>query len=198
MARRRTTDTDADDLPRYFVWVRGLEGPEPQKWMTMDFGVGDWKRPLVLKGILHPDDAKHALALGVDAVVVSNHGGRQLDVVPSSIEALPGIVDAVGGRMPILIDGGVRRGGDVVKALALGATACLIGRPHLWGAAVAGQEGVAKVLEIYRTEIDRVMALGGWDDLKALDRSILFDRNARSSAGSVLGAVGKKLGALLG
>ena len=144
-------------------------------WKEVEWLRSVWKRPLVLKGILHPDDASHALKLGVDGIVVSNHGGRQLDVVPSSLEALPGIVDAVGGKMPILIDGGVRRGGDVVKALALGATACLIGRPHLWGAAVAGERGVARILEIYRTEIDRVMALGGWDDLAAIDRSVLFD-----------------------
>lgn len=167
-------------------------------WKEVEWLRGFWRRPLILKGILHPDDARRALAIGVDAIVVSNHGGRQLDVVPASLQALPGIVEAVGGKMPILVDGGVRRGGDVVKALALGATACLIGRPHLWGAAVAGQAGVARVLEIYRTEIDRVMALGGWDEIKDLDRSILFDREARPGSGSVLGAVGRKLTALLG
>ncbi len=167
-------------------------------WKEVEWLRGVWKRPLVLKGILHPDDAKRALSLGVDAIVVSNHGGRQLDVVPASLQALPAVVDAVRGRMPILIDGGVRRGGDVVKALALGATACMIGRPHLWGAAVAGQAGVARILEIYRTEIDRVMALGGWDDIAALDRSILFDPQARGGPGSILGAVGRKLTALLG
>jgi isopentenyl diphosphate isomerase/L-lactate dehydrogenase-like FMN-dependent dehydrogenase len=167
-------------------------------WKEVEWLRSFWKRPLILKGVLHPDDARHALALGVDAVVVSNHGGRQLDIVPSSLEALPAIADAVGGKMPILLDGGVRRGGDVVKALALGATACLIGRPHLWGAAVAGEQGVARILEIYRTEIDRVMALGGWDEIGQLDRSILFSRDAPSGASAVLGAVGRKLTALLG
>ena len=165
-------------------------------WKEVEWLRGFWNRPLILKGILHPDDARRALSIGVDSIVVSNHGGRQLDIVPASLQALPAIVDAVGGKMPILIDGGVRRGGDVVKALAIGATACLIGRPHLWGAAVAGEQGVAKILEIYRTEIDRVMALGGWDELKDINRSIIFDPNAKS--GSLLSAVGKKLSAMLG
>lgn len=167
-------------------------------WKEVEWLRGFWKGPLILKGVLHPDDAKHAHSLGVDSIVVSNHGGRQLDVVPASLQALPAIVDAVGGRMPVLIDGGVRRGGDVVKALALGATACLVGRPHLWGAAVAGEQGVAKILDIYRSEIDRVMALGGWDDLAAIDRSALFDPDARSPGKSILGAVGRKLGTMLG
>ncbi len=165
-------------------------------WKEVEWLRGFWNRPLILKGILHPDDAKRALSIGIDSIVVSNHGGRQLDIVPASLQALPAIVDAVGGKMPVLIDGGVRRGGDVVKALAIGATACLIGRPHLWGAAVAGEQGVTRILEIYRTEIDRVMALGGWDEIKDIDRSFIFDPAARS--GSLLSAVGKKLTALLG
>jgi isopentenyl diphosphate isomerase/L-lactate dehydrogenase-like FMN-dependent dehydrogenase len=165
-------------------------------WKEVEWLRSFWAGPLILKGILHPDDAKRALSIGVDSIVVSNHGGRQLDVVPASLQALPAVVDAVGGKIPVLIDGGVRRGGDVVKALAIGATACLIGRPHLWGAAVAGEQGVARVLEIYRTEIDRVMALCGWDELKDIDRSVIFDPAARS--GSVLSTVGRKLTALLG
>ena len=101
-------------------------------WKEVEWLRSFWDRPLILKGILHPEDAKRAASIGVDSVVVSNHGGRQLDVVPASLQALPAVVDAVGGKMPVLIDGGIRRGGDVVKALAIGATACLIGRPHLW------------------------------------------------------------------
>ena len=165
-------------------------------WKEVEWLRGFWAGPLILKGVLHPDDAKRALSIGVDSIVVSNHGGRQLDVVPASLQALPAVVDAVGGKMPVLLDGGVRRGGDVVKALALGATACLIGRPHLWGAAVAGEQGVARILEIYRTEIDRVMALCGWDELKDIDRSVLFDPAVKSP--SVLSAMGRKLTALLG
>ncbi len=111
---------------------------------------------------------------GADAVVVSNHGGRQLDGAVASIAALPGIVDAVGDSMPVLVDGGFRRGIDVIKALALGARGVLIGRPHLWGVACAGEEGVYWVLELFRREIDRAMALGGWDGVAKINREILF------------------------
>jgi L-lactate dehydrogenase (cytochrome)/(S)-mandelate dehydrogenase len=127
-----------------------------------------WPGPLLLKGVLHPDEARRAIAEGIDGIVVSNHGGRQLDGAPATIDALPAIVAAVAGRIPILIDGGVRRGVDIARALSLGATACLIGRPHLWGLAVAGEAGVAAVLDLYRRELDRVMALCGWDDLRAI------------------------------
>jgi L-lactate dehydrogenase (cytochrome)/(S)-mandelate dehydrogenase len=145
-------------------------------WKEVEWVRAQWNRPLLLKGILHPEEARRAVSLGVDGLIVSNHGGRQLDVVPASVEALPAVVEAVQGRIPVLLDGGVRRGGDVLKALALGARACLIARPYLWGLAVAGEQGVARVLEILRSEIDRVMALGGWDRLADLDRSILFQR----------------------
>ncbi len=129
-----------------------------------------WSGPLILKGVLHPEEARIAVEHGVDGVLVSNHGGRQLDTARPSIGALPAVVDAVAGRIPVLLDGGVRRGADVVKAVALGAAACLIGRPHLWGLAVAGEAGVAAVLEIYRRDIDRVLALGGWDGIAAVPR----------------------------
>ncbi|HEY3260037.1 MAG TPA: alpha-hydroxy acid oxidase, partial [Pseudonocardiaceae bacterium] len=126
----------------------------------------DWLReltalPIVLKGVLHPADAALAVRRGVDAIIVSNHGGRQLDTVPATIELLPAVVAAVDGRIPVLLDGGVRRGTDVVKALALGAAAVGIGRPVLWGLAVAGQEGVRQVLELLRDELDRALALCG-------------------------------------
>ncbi len=94
---------------------------------------------MLIKGILHPEEARQAIALGVDGIIVSNHGGRQLDAAPASLEALPGIVEAAQGRVPVMIDGGVRRGSDVLKAIALGARACLIGRPQLWGLASAGE-----------------------------------------------------------
>ena len=127
-----------------------------------------WPGPLLLKGILHPEDAKRAVALGVDGLIVSNHGGRQLDGAYSALEALPAIVATVENRIPILIDGGIRRGSDVVKAIALGARAVLIARPHLWGLTIAGEAGVAQVLAIYRSEIDRVMGLLGARSLDAL------------------------------
>jgi len=129
-----------------------------------------WQGPLLLKGILHPDDARRAVTLGVDGLIVSNHGGRQLDGACSALEALPAVVAAVDHRIPVLIDGGIRRGSDVVKAIALGATAVLIARPQLWGLAVAGEAGVAHVLGIYRAEIDRVMGLLGARNFDALRR----------------------------
>ncbi|MEP7327758.1 MAG: alpha-hydroxy acid oxidase [Betaproteobacteria bacterium] len=129
-----------------------------------------WQGPLLLKGILHPDDARRAVALGVDGIIVSNHGGRQLDGAVSAVDALPAIVAAADGRVPILIDGGIRRGSDVIKAIALGARATLIARPQLWGLAVAGEAGVAQVLAIYRSEIDRVMGLLGARSVDALRR----------------------------
>jgi L-lactate dehydrogenase (cytochrome)/(S)-mandelate dehydrogenase len=135
-----------------------------------------WRGPLLLKGVMHPAEAAHAVEHGVDGLIVSNHGGRQLDGAPAPLDMLPGIVDAVGGRIPLLIDGGIRRGADVVKALSLGATACLIGRPHLWGLAVAGEAGVARVLEILRTEIDRALGLMGVHALAELGPQWLLRR----------------------
>jgi L-lactate dehydrogenase (cytochrome)/(S)-mandelate dehydrogenase len=132
-----------------------------------------WTGPLVLKGILDPAEASEGVERGVDAIVVSNHGGRQLDGAPATLDALSPIVEAVVGRIPVLIDGGVRRGADVVKALALGAKACLIGRPQLWGLAVAGEAGVAHVLDIYRREIDRVMGLCGIAKVDQIDAGLL-------------------------
>ncbi len=130
-------------------------------WADVDEIRRLWRGPLILKGILHPAEAAHAVACGVDGVIVSNHGGRQLDGAAATLAALPGVVEAVAGRIPVLLDGGVRRGADVVRALCLGASACLIGRPQLWGVAVAGQAGVAHVLDIFRREIDRTMGLCG-------------------------------------
>ena len=135
-----------------------------------------WAGPLLLKGVLHPAEARRAVELGIDGLIVSNHGGRQLDGASSALEALPAIVDAVADRIPVLMDGGIRRGSDVVKAMALGARAVLIARPQLWGLAVAGEAGVAYVLEIYRSEIDRVMGLLGAHNLDALRRLDLLVR----------------------
>ena len=143
-------------------------------WADVNILRKQWRGPLLLKGLLHPDDAREAIGRGADGVIVSNHGGRQLDGAVASIRALPAIVEAVGGRAPVLIDGGFRRGVDVVKALALGARAVLIGRPHLWGVACAGEDGVFCVLDLFRREIDRALALGGWDGIGKLDRSIFF------------------------
>ena len=120
-----------------------------------------WRGPLVIKGILHPDDALKAVALGIEAVMVSNHGGRQLDQSPSAIAALPDIAAAVNGRAELILDGGVRRGTDVLKALALGARACGIGRAMAWGVASAGEAGVSCALAMFRSELDNAIALMG-------------------------------------
>ena len=141
-------------------------------WRDVEALRGQWSGPLLLKGVLHPQEARQAAALGVDALIVSNHGGRQLDGAAASLDALPAIVDAVGDAMPVLIDGGIRRGTDVLKAIALGARAVLIARPQLFGLAVAGESGVRHVLELLRSEIDRAMGLIGaatLDDLRRLD-----------------------------
>ncbi|MEN9330793.1 MAG: hypothetical protein RLZZ484_1981, partial [Pseudomonadota bacterium] len=111
---------------------------------------------------------REAVRRGVDAVIVSNHGGRQVDGALASVRALPRVVQAVDGRIPVLLDGGIRRGSDVFKALALGAHAVLVGRPHLWGLAVAGEEGVAAALNILHSELDRTMGLMGACDLAAI------------------------------
>src|SRR5262245_39926163 len=143
-------------------------------WKDVEWLRRLWDRPLPVKGVLHPEEARRAVALGVDGIIVSNHGGRQLDSAPASLEALPAVVEAVAGKVPVLLDGGVRRGSDALKALALGARACLIGRPHLWGVSVAGEAGVAWVFHLLRSEIDRVMAMCGWDRLSDVDRSAVL------------------------
>jgi 4-hydroxymandelate oxidase len=133
--------------------------------------------PLFLKGILHPDDAERAVETGAAGVIVSNHGARMLDTVPATIEALPVVVDRISGRLPILVDGGVRRGTDVVKAIALGATAVLIGRPYCYGLAVAGAAGVARSVEILRTELEIAMQLMGRRTIKEIDATALWPRS---------------------
>lgn len=128
---------------------------------------------IVLKGIVHPADAKLAVNHGADAIIVSNHGGRQLDTVPATINLLPAIVDAVDERIPVLMDGGIRRGTDVVKALASGATAVAIGRPILWGLTLGGETGVAQVLEMLRSETERALALCGCGSPRDAGRDLL-------------------------
>ena len=144
-------------------------------WKDVDELRRTWTGPLILKGILHPHEAAAAVDHGIDGLIVSNHGGRQLDGAPATIDALPAVVAAVEGRIPVLVDGGVRRGGDVVKALALGAKACLLGRPQLWGLAVAGEAGVMHMLDIYRREIDRVMGLCGLSRIADIRPDLLFN-----------------------
>ena len=132
-----------------------------------------WPRKLVLKGILDPEDAREALKTGADGIVVSNHGGRQLDGAPSTIQALPKVADAIGGQKEILLDSGVRTGQDIFRALALGANACMIGRPFLYGLGAGGEAGVARAINIFRSELDTTMILAGIDDVKKIDHRAL-------------------------
>ena len=163
LARRMTSLLDPSMSWRDVQWLRQI-----------------WKGPLLLKGVMHPEEARRACVEGIDAVIVSNHGGRQLDGAAASIEALPHVVAAVDGRAPVLFDGGIRRGVDIVKALALGASCCLIARPQLWGLAVAGEAGVAHVIDLLRGELDRAMGLMGADRVSRLSREDLWraDRGA--------------------
>ena len=142
-------------------------------WRDIEWLRSITKLPIVLKGIMAPEDAVLAVEHGAAAVVVSNHGGRQLDSGEPTLFALPRIADAIGGRIPVLMDGGVRRGTDVVKALCLGATAVMIARPYLWGLAIGGQRGVADVLGLLRAEVERTLALLGRPTISALERSAI-------------------------
>jgi len=143
-------------------------------WKAIDWICSLAKTPVVLKGILSAEDAKLAAEHGAAGVIVSNHGARNLDTTPAAIEALPRVAEAVEGRIPVLMDGGIRRGTDVVKALGLGARAVLIGRPYLWGLAVDGASGVERVLKILFTELKAAMALCGRPTLASIDRSVLW------------------------
>ncbi len=133
----------------------------PFVWADIEWLRSIWPAPLAVKGILTADDARRAVQAGADGVIVSNHGGRQLEGAPAALRALPEVVDAVGGDAEVLMDGGVRRGTDVVKALALGAKAVLIGRPYLYGLAVAGEPGVERILALLRAETARTLSLMG-------------------------------------
>jgi 4-hydroxymandelate oxidase len=176
------------ELPEGVVWANmpaELQGPGRGKWLTggdtfdwsdLDRLAATTSLPLVVKGILAPTDAALAIEHGARAIVVSNHGGRQLDDSIATIDALPGVVDAVAGRAEVLVDGGVRRGIDVLKALALGARAVLIGRAAAWGLAAAGQAGVERVLEMLRVELSVAMAIAGVTDVTHVDRELVVAR----------------------
>jgi len=143
-------------------------------WKEIDWLRSFARTPVLLKGVLNPDDADRAVKAGASGIIVSNHGARNLDTVPATIDVLSEVVEKVAGRIPILMDSGVRRGTDVLKALALGATAVLIGRPYLYGLGVAGSEGVRRIVNILQTEFRIAMALSGRASLQSIDRSALW------------------------
>ena len=144
-----------------------------QTWDTLQEIREQWRGNLVVKGVLHPEDAARAVEEGVNGIIVSNHGGRNLDCAPAPIEVLPEIVDAVGSQSTVLVDGGFRRGSDIVKALALGAKAVMIGRGTLYGTAAGGEYGADRALSLYRAEIDRILGLMGVLSPAELDRQVL-------------------------
>jgi isopentenyl diphosphate isomerase/L-lactate dehydrogenase-like FMN-dependent dehydrogenase len=140
-------------------------------WADLRWIRDAWRGPMVIKGVLTGDDARHAIDAGAQAIVVSNHGGRQLDGVSASLRALPEVVAAVNGRTEVLMDGGIRRGADIVKAICLGARAVLCGRAYAYGLAAAGPAGVARAIEILRVDLDRTLRLLGCPSISALDKS---------------------------
>jgi 4-hydroxymandelate oxidase len=169
-ARHKSGSEGESALARYIadMWDANLT------WKDVDWLRSISPLPVVIKGVLAPDDAVLAIEHGAAALIVSNHGGRQLDGAPASVTVLPSIVDAVAGRIEVLLDGGVRRGTDVLKALALGARAVLVGRPVLWGLTLDGEAGVAAVLEHLRGEIDLAMALAGCATLNEVTRNLVL------------------------
>ncbi|OEC98370.1 MULTISPECIES: alpha-hydroxy acid oxidase [unclassified Rhizobium] len=165
---------DISDMTTLSHWTHSQFDPK-LSWSDVAWIKKQWGGPLIIKGILDVEDAKAAVDVGADAIIVSNHGGRQLDGAHSSISMLPRIADAVGDRIEVHMDGGIRSGQDVLKAVALGAKGTFIGRPFLYGLGAMGKEGVTLALEIIRKELDISMALCGKRDIKAVDRSILAD-----------------------
>jgi 4-hydroxymandelate oxidase len=205
--RERDDRNDFHDLPPGLRCenLRELRGDEPghvrQVVLSPDISwrhVG-WLReasdlPILLKGVLQPHDAQLAVEHGVDGLIVSNHGGRQLDTTPATIDQLAAIAEVVDGRVPLLVDGGVRRGTDVVKALALGADAVAVGRPAIWGLAVAGEEGVARVLALLRNELENALALCGCGTPADVGRDLIGPPGPPGPPGPSYGGAGREGG----
>lgn len=163
-----------EPAPAFFeAYGEWMQTPPPS-WEDLRWLREQWDGPVMIKGVMRIDDALQAVEIGASAISVSNHGGNNLDGTPASIRALPAIRDAVGDRIEVLLDGGIRRGGDVVKALALGAKAVMIGRPYLWGLAANGQAGVENVLDILAAGIDSALLGLAYESIDDLDRSDLI------------------------
>ena len=167
-----------DDVNSLGVWIQSQFDPA-LSWKDVEWIKNIWPGKLILKGILDVEDAKMAVKLGADAIVVSNHGGRQLDGASSSIAMLPAIADAVGSDTEVLFDGGIRTGGDMLRALALGARACMIGRAYIYGLGAAGEAGVAKSIDILEKELSVAMALTGTNTIADIGPQVLVGREAK-------------------
>jgi len=164
-------DEKADSgLAAYVTW----QFDQTLTWKDIDWLCSKANVPVLLKGVLHPDDARRAADHGAAGIIVSNHGARQLDTVPATIEALPDLVEAVDGKLEVLIDGGIRRGTDVFKAIALGAKAVGVGRPIIWGLAVDGEQGAKRVIDIVRKDFELTMRLCGCSTLEDITKDLLF------------------------
>jgi L-lactate dehydrogenase (cytochrome) len=168
---------EARGVNAFWPWVRATMD-NTLTWSHLDWIRANYPGKIILKGVQDVEDARQAVRQGFDGVIVSNHGGRQLDGVQSSISALPAIADAVGDDITVLMDGGVRSGLDVLKALALGAKACMFGRAWAWGLSARGQKGVAQVLQIMRSELSIALALTGCTDVKKASPELLIDARA--------------------
>jgi isopentenyl diphosphate isomerase/L-lactate dehydrogenase-like FMN-dependent dehydrogenase len=167
-----TTSPDDDPTASILHW-QGMFGDPGNTWDDLAWVRENWPGPIALKGVLHPDDARRAADAGVEGVVVSNHGGRQIDGSIASLDALPDVVDAVGDRIDVLLDSGVRTGSDVMKAVALGAKAVLLGRPYIYGLGLGGEQGVRHVLRSLLAELDLTMALAGCASLAEVNPNLL-------------------------
>jgi len=171
--RSRLEKPPEEDLGAATGQFLGIQANPSLTWERLDWLRSITSLPILVKGILRVDDARRAAERGIDGIVVSNHGGRQVDGAVASLDALPAIVDEVGDRMTVLFDSGIRSGSDIFKALALGAHAVLVGRPYLWGLALGGQEGVETVLKMLLAELDLTLALSGYTTPAELDRDAL-------------------------
>ncbi|WP_168588693.1 alpha-hydroxy-acid oxidizing protein [Saccharopolyspora sp. ASAGF58] len=171
--RSRLAKPPEEDLAAALQLWQRMPTDAGKSWQQFSFLRDHWSGPIVVKGILHPDDARHAVARGADGIVVSNHGGRQVDGAVGALEMLPEVVDAVGAEVDVLFDSGIRTGADVIKALALGAKAVLVGRPYAYGLAQAGEAGVRHVLRSLLADIDITLGLVGYRSPAELDRDAL-------------------------